>query len=64
LGIKLGLASIPIKYKYIGEEVAYWMDDMLDAVEAGLTKVGNKSFKKIENEALKKKKFMLLKMKQ
>jgi hypothetical protein len=64
LGIKLGLASIPIKYKYIGEEVAYWMDDMLDAVEAGSKKVGNKSFKKIENEALKKKKFMILKMKQ
>lgn len=32
LGIKLGVASIPITNRYIAEEVAYWVDDMLDAV--------------------------------
>ncbi len=33
LGIKLGLAEVSVKNKYIGEEVAYLMDDILDAVE-------------------------------
>jgi hypothetical protein len=32
LGIKLGLASIDVRYKFIAEEVAYWLDDALDAV--------------------------------
>lgn len=49
LGIKLGLASVPLKHKYIGEEVAYWMDDMLDAIESGSPKVHNKATKQIEN---------------
>ena len=32
LGIKLGLAGVDVKYKAIAEEVAYWLDDALDAV--------------------------------
>ena len=39
------------------------MDDMLDAVEKGVSKVDNKGKKKIENEALKKKRASLQKMK-
>jgi hypothetical protein len=47
LGIKLGLASVDIKLRYIADEVAFWMDDVLDAVEAGKLKVTNKSKVKI-----------------
>jgi hypothetical protein len=32
LGMKIGLGSVSVKDKYIAEEVAYWMDDMLDSV--------------------------------
>lgn len=32
LGIKLGLAGVNIKNRFIADEVAYWIDDMLDAV--------------------------------
>jgi hypothetical protein len=32
LGIKLGMAGVGMKYKYIAEEVAYWVDDMLDSI--------------------------------
>jgi hypothetical protein len=32
-----------VKYKAIAEEVAYWLDDALDAVEAGKSKVNNKA---------------------
>ena len=32
LGIKLGLAGVDIKLRYIAEEVAFWLDDALDAV--------------------------------
>lgn len=49
LGIKLGLSSVSIKDKYIADEVAYWMDDMLDSVERGSNVVHNKAHKVIEN---------------
>jgi hypothetical protein len=32
LGIKLGLAGVDIKLRYIADEVAFWLDDALDAV--------------------------------
>lgn len=32
LGIKLGISSVSMKNKFIAEEVAYLMDDMLNAV--------------------------------
>jgi len=32
LGIKLGLAGVDVKLRYIADEVAYWLDDALDAV--------------------------------
>jgi hypothetical protein len=47
LGIKLGLASVDIKLRFIADEVAYWLDDALDAVEGGHSKVINKSKLKI-----------------
>lgn len=47
LGIKLGLASVDMKVRYIAEEVAYWVDDMLDAVEEGKLVVDNKSKRKV-----------------
>jgi len=28
----LGLSGVDIKYKFIADEVAYWLDDALDAV--------------------------------
>lgn len=55
LGIKIGLASVDIKNRYIADEVAYWMDDMLDAVVDGKLVVENKAKRKIENEALRRK---------
>jgi hypothetical protein len=39
LGIKLGLSAINVKYKSLAEEVAYWMEDMLNAVEKQSLKV-------------------------
>ena len=63
LGIKLGLAGVNIKNRFIADEVAYWMDDMLDAVEKESLKVENKAKKKIDNEALKKKRASLHKLK-
>lgn len=32
LGIKLGLAQVDMKLMYIADEVAFWLDDALDAV--------------------------------
>lgn len=32
IGIKMGLAGVNIKNRFIADEVAYWMDDMLDAI--------------------------------
>ena len=32
LGIQLGLASTDKKDRFIADEVAYWLDDALDAV--------------------------------
>ncbi len=49
LGIKMGISAVNVRDKYIAEEVAYWMDDMLDSVENGLMVVHNKAHKKIEN---------------
>jgi hypothetical protein len=43
----LGLASVDIKLRFIAEEVAYWLDDALDAIEGGNLKVINKSKLKI-----------------
>lgn len=43
LGIKLGLAGVDIRLRSIADEVAYWMDDALDAVEAGKLRVTNKA---------------------
>jgi hypothetical protein len=37
LGMKLGLSQIPYKFKLLGEQVAYVLDDMLLAVEQGRT---------------------------
>ena len=48
-GIKLGIANTDPKYRLVAEEVAYWLDDALDAVEAGKNKVGNKSKHRIQN---------------
>ena len=33
LGIKLGISNVSMKNKFIAEEVAYLMNDILDAVE-------------------------------
>lgn len=49
LGIKLGLAGVDYKNRFIAEEVAYWLDDALDAVEGGRLKVGNKSKTHVQN---------------
>jgi hypothetical protein len=32
LGVKLGLAGVDRKLRSIADEVAFWMDDVLDAV--------------------------------
>jgi hypothetical protein len=55
LGIKLGLAGVDIKLRSIADEVAFWMDDVLDAVEAGKLKVTNKAKVKIDNELIRRK---------
>jgi hypothetical protein len=49
LGIKLGLSEVDVKLRYIADEVAFWLDDALDAVEAGKLKVTNKAKAKVEN---------------
>jgi hypothetical protein len=49
LGIKMGISNVSYKDKYIAEEVAYWMDDMLDSIENGDLVVQNKAHKVIEN---------------
>ena len=59
----MGLAGVNIKNRFIADEVAYWMDDLLDAVEKGSMKVENKAKKKIQNEALKQKRASLHRMK-
>jgi len=43
----MGLAGVSMKNRFIADEVAYWMDDMLDAVEKGLNFVENRAKKKI-----------------
>lgn len=45
----MGLANVGIKDRYIADEVAYWVDDMLDAIEKGSNKVENKAKRKIQN---------------
>lgn len=59
----MGIAGVSLKNRFIADEVAYWMDDMLDAVERGSLIVQNKAKKIIDNEALKKKRASLHKMK-
>lgn len=49
MGIKLGLAETDPKTRLVAEEVAYWLDDALDAIEAGRDKVGNKSKTRVTN---------------
>jgi hypothetical protein len=49
LGIKLGMSSVNVRDKFIADEVAYWMDDMLDSVEQGIQVVHNKAHKVIQN---------------
>ena len=41
LGIKLGISNVSMKNKFIAEEVAYLMNDMLNAVETQSSKVTN-----------------------
>ena len=55
LGIKLGIANTDPKVRIVAEEVAYWLDDALDAVEAGKSKVANKSKTRIQNELMRRK---------
>jgi len=43
----MGLAGVNMKYRSIADEVAYWLDDALDAVVAGKEKVANKSKLKV-----------------
>ena len=50
LGMKLGLSQIPYKFKLLGEQVAYVLDDMLLAVEQGRTTLEKP---KVVNEAMK-----------
>ncbi len=45
----MGLAGVNMKNRFIADEVAYWMDDVLDAVEKGSLIVENKAKKKIDN---------------
>lgn len=39
----------------VAEEVAYWLDDALDAIDAGSLKVGNKSKSRVQNELIRRK---------
>jgi dGTP triphosphohydrolase len=52
----LGLAGVDVKLRSIADEVAYWLDDALDAVEAGKLRVANKAKIKIENDLIRRKK--------
>lgn len=56
LGIKLGIAETSLKNKSIAEEVAYCMEDMLNAIEnqSPIVKRGNK--RKIVNDFLRRRK--------
>jgi hypothetical protein len=56
LGIKMGISCVSYKDKYIAEEVAYWMDDMLDSIENNELVVYNKANRVIENDYYRKKK--------
>jgi hypothetical protein len=40
--MKIGLSRVPYKYKLLGEQVAYVLDDMLSAVEGGRTTIESK----------------------
>ena len=44
--------------------MAYWLDDALDAVEAGRNKVSNKSRTKVENELIRRKHSLAFQMQQ
>lgn len=37
--MKIGLSRVPYKYKLLGEQVAFVIDDMISAVEAGRTTI-------------------------
>lgn len=60
--MKIGLSRVPYKYKLLGEQVAYVLDDMLSAVEGGRTTIESKwednSEPKIINDVLKSKQKM------
>lgn len=55
LGIRLGIAGTSQTDRVIAEEVAYWLDDALDAVDAGKLKVGNKSKTRVQNQLIRRK---------
>lgn len=61
LGIKLGIAQTSFKNKSIAEEVAYCMDDILNAIEnQSPIKKGNK--KRVVNDFIKRKRGELAKI--
>ena len=51
----MGIANCGPGSKLVAEQVAYWLDDALDAVENGKNKVGNKSKTRIQNELMRRK---------
>lgn len=51
----MGIANTDPKCRIIAEEVGYWLDDALDAIDAGKNKVGNKSKTRIQNELMRRK---------
>lgn len=56
LGTKIGLSNVSTRDKYIGEEVAYWIDDMLDSIDNQELIVRNKAHKIVENDYSRRKK--------
>ena len=54
LGIKLGIAETSLKSKSIAEEVAYCMEDILNAVEKQ-SPVVKKARRRVPNEFLRRK---------
>lgn len=58
--MKLGLSYVNYKDKLLGEQVAYVMDDMLNAIDDGRTSIESTNLfiaePKITNEAIKKRK--------
>ena len=55
-GMKLGLSYVSYKDKLLGQQVAYVLDDMLNAVEAGRTTIDKE---KVINDYIKRKQEMM-----